>query len=394
MVQQGTMTLKRAGTNVKVAEESPKKKVVRPSQQRAVSVIGMGNSGESVAHRVQALSWADGYDIQTAYINNDLHGPSPLAVRLPSGEVGEPSVTNRLVMMTANRRDEIKQFPLLVKRYEKLLRGIPVFETYNQGGRGGHSIPQISAMDYDLHVEPLLNLLRKLLAPRLRQDKSLPHATGVQRLLRKRVMQKKAANEAQIVVVIGGGSGSAGNAGHHLMPYLIRHLLSEMGMNNYELWGVILGPMVFKGLTADTWRNYYGLMRSLEHMTMNGQKREYINGLCIDRAVPPYDRTFLLDDPLAQREEGRVTEDGLNTFFNRAALSLHLLLGTNAYDVVASHVANPQEGIVAAQEHRMRWLSTVSGQMITVDRQEVQKLLALKVKQKLLADVVTRLSAQ
>jgi hypothetical protein len=297
-------------------------------------------------------------------------------------------------MMTANRRDEIKQFPLLIQRYEKLLRGISVFETYNQGGRGGHSIPQISAMDYDLHIEKLLNLLRRLLAPRLHQDKSWPNGTSMQRLLRKRVMQKRVANEAQIIVVIGGGSGSAGNAGHHLMPYLIRHLLDEMGMTKYELWGVILGPMVFKGLTADTWRNYVGLMRSLEYMTMNGQKREYVNGLRIDRAVPPYDRTFLLDDPLAQVQEGRVTEDGLMGFFNRAALSLHLLLGTNAYDVVASHVANPLEGIVATQEDRMRWLSTVSGQMITVDRQEVQKLLALKVKEKLLQDVVTRLSAQ
>ncbi len=94
MVQQATMTLKRAGTSVKVADTSPKKKEVRPSQQRAVSVIGMGNSGESVASRLQALSWADGYDIGTGYINNDLHGPTPLAVRLPSGEIGTPTVTS------------------------------------------------------------------------------------------------------------------------------------------------------------------------------------------------------------------------------------------------------------------------------------------------------------
>ena len=387
MKSNATIKLKRAN-NVQKQKAAKERLQLRPQERRNVVVVAAGNSGEEVAIRWRGLSWQDGYEMPLLQINNDVHGPTPPMVRLPSGEVVEVPIDNRLVMTTGNRRDEIKQYPLLVDRYNRLLRGVPVFETYNQGGRGGHSIPAITAIDYDLHIEPLLTHLSEALRG-YRQEAPLQRSQ-IQRLLHSFVKRKRLANEPLIIVVVGGGSGSSGNAGHYLLPYLIRHLAEEMGIENYEVWGVVLGPRVFRGFTADTERNYYALMRSLEYMTIHGQTRDYINGLRIDRALPPYDRTFLLDDPLAPVSEGRVTDAGLNAFFNRAALSLHLLV--QAYDVVASHVANPREGVIK-DDHRMRWLSSVSGQMVTVDRVALRLKLMHSIKRGLLSEVVARLEA-
>ena len=97
-----------------------------------------------------------------------------------------------------------------------------------------------------------------------------------------------------------------GNAGHYLLPHVLRHVLEELGIGNYELWGVLLGPKVFSGLTADTQFNSQALLHALEHQARFGQRREYINGLRIDRDVPAYDRVFLLDDPMAPLSNGHI----------------------------------------------------------------------------------------
>jgi len=345
--------------------------------------------------RIQAHAWRDGYHIPALYLNNDAHGPTPIPVRFPNGEIVPVRAEERYVLgAEGNPRDQIKEHPLLVRRYSQrgLLRGIPVFETYNRGGRGGHSIPVISAMDIDLHIEELYAFLRRGLRWLRGDIQDLQARSDLERILKEQARKQQAEAQSWIILIIGGGAGSFGNAAHQLLPYLVRSILQDMEIHNYELWGVVLGPRAFTGLTPDIAFNYRALLESLEHMAWHGQRREYINGLVIDTAVPPYDRVFLMDDPTLPAEGPVVTERELERFFDRAALSLHLLLNTGAWDVVASHAANPRAGAPAVTDHRVRWLHTVSGELAGADREGLLDLLSLTQEAKLLDEFVTRLS--
>lgn len=389
--------LKRAGAKPSITKTE--QVASHPPSRRGVLLIAMGNSAEEVALRLRALAWQDGFDVPMLFLNNDLHAPNPITVRLPNGESLPLTADDRFVIGgEANARDQIKEYPLLIDRYlgQNLLRGISVFETYPRGGHGGHSLPIISAMDLDLHCAPVYAFLRKGLAW-LREGntaQSVSVRSDIERLIKLRTQMQRVAAEMWNIVIIGGGSGSCGNAGHQLLPYQVREILRELGIANFELTGVILGPRAFTGLTPNVAFNYQALLHSLEHLAQHGQHRRYINGLTIDSATPPYSQVILLDDPLLPREGATVTERELNAFFARAALGLHLWLNTQATEVIASHTANPRvDRVDGSTDNRVRMFGTINAAVAGTDKEGLGQIATLKKQEQLLNSLLMRLDA-
>jgi|GEM_PF-1518865 len=387
--------LKRPGAKVETAK--PAEKIKHLPARRGVFLIAIGNSAEEVALRMRALAWRDGYDLPILFLNNDLHAPNFVAVRLPNGQIVQLTADERFVIGgEGNARDQIKEYPLLVERYlgQALLRGVSVFETFPRGGHGGHSLPIISAMDLDLHCAPIYAFLRKGLTW-LRAGNvsdSVGAQSDIERLILQRTQLQRAAAESWNIVIIGGGSGSCGNAGHQLIPYQVRDILRELGIGNYELTGVVLGPRAFTGLTPNVTYNYHALIQALAFLAQHGQQRRYINGLTIDTETPPYNQVILFDDPLSPREGTAVTERELNAFIARAALSLHLWLNTQAAQVIASHTANPRaENVDGHTDNRVRMFGTLNAAIAGVDKDGLIEIVALKKQAQVMQSLLARL---
>lgn len=381
-------------TQVPRAEQIQK----RPPKRRGAFVIAAGNSGEQVALRTQALAWRDGYDLPVLFMNNDLKSPNPIPLRFREGEKIQVSAEERLVIGgEGNTRDQIRDYPLLVERYEKrgLLRNIPVYQTFNRGGRGGHAMPVITAMDIDLNIEAVMNFLRQGLAWQRDGSTTTRGETrarsDLEQILKERARKQQLAAEVWTIILIGGASGSCGNACLQLLPYLIRHLQEDLQIRNYELWAVLLGPKAFTGLTGETLYNFHALMQALDWMSRYGQQRKYINDLFINSAAPPFERIFLLDDPMLPREKNAVTEAEQQAFFQRAAISLHLLLNTHAWDELAGVEANrPLQA--KSNDSRLRLYNTINGALAGVDREGLIELAALAKQEALLNGVIGQMA--
>jgi hypothetical protein len=360
----------------------------RPPLNTDVLLLGAGNSGETVALRTQALGYTDGSYCSAGGINNDRLAPRPLTVRQPDGSPGILELEQRLVLDGDNPRDQMQEYPLLVERYTALLRGIPVFETYPKAGAGGHGYPVISALDIDLHTGEVVALLRRLIR---RLHDTLPPQPGqsdVQRLIQQHQQQQDDTSRDKYVVVIGGAAGAMGNAAHQLLPGLIRLILAEQGITNYHLWGVLLGPRAFSGLTPFVRHNYRALLEGLEHLSRVGQQRHYLHDVTVHLHQPPYDRVFVLDDPMLPGSGARVTEAELEGFFNQAALSLALLLRGTVWSTIASHSAN-DDG-VPRDDGRLRYLHTVRGVLAGADQAQIADLLTASIGERLVAQFLQR----
>lgn len=361
----------------------------RPAARLDVKLFGAGNSGEAVALRCQALGFNDGVFFPAAGLNNDRLPPRAIAVRRPDGGVAPLDLAERLVMDDENPRELIREVPLLERRYARLLRGISVFETYPRAGDGGHGHPAISTLDIDLNIDAVLGLLRRALRDPNDDASQLAGRSGLQQVVLQRQRQQAPARDRRIVI-IGGGCGAMGNAAHHLLPYLVRWLLAEQGIASYQLWGVVLGPRAFTGLTPFVRHNYRALLDAIEHMAQHGQRRTYLNDLTIDIQRPPYDRVFLLDDPTLPGEGARVTEAEMEAFLDRAALSLYLLLRGDVWQTVASRTAN-DDGVLRA-DGRLRYLHTVHGVAIGADRARLADALTVGLSARVLDQFIERFS--
>ncbi|HWQ13969.1 MAG TPA: hypothetical protein VNL77_14310 [Roseiflexaceae bacterium] len=360
----------------------------RPPLDRDIALIGVGNSGEAVTLRCQAIAMNDGVTWPAVGLNNDRLAPRPLVARRADGTPQPLGLTDRLVLGGEHPRERMQDYPLLRERYRRLLRGISVFETHPRAGDGGHGYPQIAALDIDLHINEVLRLLRRVLRPAA--EESAVGRSELQQLLARRQRGQEAPREKRIVIV-GGACGAMGNAAHHLLPYLCRHLLAEQHVTSYQLIGVLLGPRIFTGLTPFVRYNGRALLQAIEHMSRDGQQRAYINDLTIDSQQPPYDRVFLIDDPTLPGGGERPTEAELERFLDRAALSLALLLRSNVWQTFASHTANHSGPLCA--DGRIRYLHTVQSALVGADRAHLADLLATTIACRVSEQALRRLEA-
>ncbi len=147
--------LQRAGQAARPS--APRGELARPPADLDIAVIGIGNSGEAVALRLQALAYLDGIWLNASGLNNDRLPPR--AMTLPGAP--EPlTLAERLVLDADNPRERLLDEPVLARRYAAVLRGISMLETYPRAGSGGHGLPAISGLDIDLNIDRLHAWLR------------------------------------------------------------------------------------------------------------------------------------------------------------------------------------------------------------------------------------------
>lgn len=349
---------------------APPSDIARPPAELDTTVICMGNSAEALGLRLQALAYQDRTWLNVNGLNNDRLPPRALAV---SGLAEPLTFTERLVLDAENPREQLLDDPLLASRYAAVLRGISVFETYPRAGSGGHGLPAISGLDIDLNIGRVYSWLRGI----ARQLRGLPTPAPGQgeigRLLAEHGQRNAPAREKRILV-IGGACGAMGNAGHQLVPPLLHTTLAEQGIRPYEVWGVMLGPRAFTGLTPYVRHNFRALLETIEHLSQHGLRRRYSADLEIVMQRPPYDRLFLLDDPRLPGSAASVTEAEMEHFLDQSALSLYTLLRGTIWPTIASHTAN-DDGVVRP-DGRLCYLHTVRGALLHADRAHLRGALA------------------
>lgn len=351
---------------------SPGDDPLRPPVDRDVVILAAGNSGETVALRAHALAYSDGAWLTTAGLNNDRLPPRPVSVRRSDGSLEALALAERLVLDGEHPRERVQDDPLLAPRYEMLLRGVSAFETYPRAGAGGHGLPAISALDIDLHLPAVLGWLRRSLRVLRDAPVGLAGTSALQQVVQRAQRRPNTPREKRVVLV-GGAAGAMGNAAHHLLPGLIRHVLAEQGVSDYQLWGVLLGPRAFTGLTPYTRQNARALLEAIEQMSRHGIHRAYAADLVVNGQQPPFDRVFLLDDPTIPAVGAAATEAELERFFDRAALSVATLLRGTTWATLASHIAN-DDGVVR-EDSQLRYLHTVQAALLAADRPQLQALL-------------------
>lgn len=358
-----------------------------PPDNRDVVLIGAGNSGESVALRCYGLAYRDNIGLHAVGLNNDRLAPRPVGVYQSHGALMPLALADRLVLDDESPRDRIADDPLLARRYQALLRGIAVFEDHPRAGSGGSGHAAISALDIDLNIDLVLGWLRRALHTLRAAPADIPGQTDVQRIVAQR-RPREQANREKRIVLIGGACGAMGNASHQLLPYLIRHVLAEQGLRTYELWGVLLGPCAFSGLTPFTRANFRALLEAIEHMSRYGQHRRYANDLEIAMQRAPFDRVFLLDDPRLPGVAASVTEPELERFLDQSALSLYTLLRGTTWQTIASHTAN-DDGVARA-DGRLRYLHTARAATLRADPERLREVLAAGLALRTLDQFVTQ----
>jgi hypothetical protein len=365
----------------------------QPPPDADTVIVGAGNSGESCALLIAACLRSGERSMATLGINSDRLAPRSVPVRSADGMLHELTLDARLVLGAGHARDRLRDEPLLRARYDMLLRGIPVLETYPRSGHGSHGHPAIAMLDIDLGIEEILRALRSLLRTLLDEAAPAAHGSAVARLLHAG-KQRNQPQRVKRVLICGGGGGAMGNAAHQVLPYLVRHILAEMGLapTAYEIWAVVLGPQAFSTLTPFVGHNYRALMEGLDACTRHGQRRRYRNGLAIDSAAPPYDQLFCFDDPQLAAG-GAATEAALDAFLARTALSVSLLLRGTVWETIAAHTANPdQPTLEALALDQPRYLASVRATLAGADRAALRDHLAAAIERRLLETLAERLN--
>ncbi len=381
--------LQRYGRGDRAAQLAPDDSQ-RPPAQRDVVALCAGNSAETVGLRAKAIAYSDQVWLHVAGLNNDRLPPRPLPVRRADGTSGVLALTERLILDGEHPRERVQDDPLLAARYADLLRGVPVFETYPRAGAGGHGLPVISALDMDLHLDQILGWIRRHLALLHDTPTTNTGASDLQQLVQRAQRRTDTPRERR-VLVIGGASGAMGNAAHHLLPPLIRYVLAEQGVTNYQLWGVLLGPRAFTGLTPYVRQNARALLEALEYMSRHGMHRAYSPEVVVRAQQPPYDRVFILDDPSIPAAGTTATEAELERFFDRAALSVATLLRDSTWATVASHIAN-DDG-VPREDGQLRYLHTVQTALLAADRPRLHAMLTAALASEVANRFLTRFAA-
>ncbi len=369
-----------------------------PAPLTGVQVIGAGTFGSRVAYELaRQVREHEGQHMAAMYLDYPIPAMSELQVRTEPGKTELlPAEPFYPMGLTGDRRDRAKVHPLTRERYDQsnLFRGIAVYDDRKLGvsGEGGGAIPSVAALDIDLHITRLRAFLREHLrwmlgAPVNGQGRDWDAVAG------DAAARQQRGNQRWIIPVIAGGSGATGNALEQILPYLVRQTLREMEITNYQLWGVVLGPHAFRGLTPFVFTNYRALLYSLDHMAHHGLRRAFIDGMPLDIGEPPCDHLFLIDDnTLATDERGRVTEAALDDFARRSARAARALLRSNAWDVVAARAVNADDA--APDDGRLRWMTTLSVATAAVDRPALAALATASYQTRLLQALAQRLSQQ
>lgn len=326
--------------------ETPERKIAHPRLKPRDAVLCWGGQGKRVGLKLKfILRELNAEWVAVFAVDGDAYDLPSLA--LPGHS---PTTFNQgewIVLGAEKTRDDIRADPFLRTRYDRggLWRGVPVSETFQRGGRGGLSYPTYAAAYYESERERALAALHQWLAPLAAPAERYGVGSDLAMLYQQRQQAQTAPNaKPHRILIVGSGVGSWGWIGHVLGAYDVRLSTNTLGLVNYELWGIVLGPNLYTGLTPNIKANWRALMDQLRHLARHGLHRKFGgHGTDVDSDAPPYDpgRLFCADQARGPHDGRRATEEELDAFQWRVAATLALLLTSDAGDQLVSYSANP-----------------------------------------------------
>lgn len=335
----------RLRSGAKVAEGTARE-IMRPRARQRDAVFCWGGQGKRVGVRLKFILRELGVDYVTVCaVDGDAYDLPSLS--LPGYAPIAFGKDEHLVLGAEKTRDDIRADPFLRARYDKggLWRGVPVSETFQRGGRGGLSYPTYAAAYYESERERALAAMHQWMAPLAAPVEPVGTGSDLQMLYQQHKQTQTAPNEKpHRMVIVGSGVGSWGWIGHVLGAYDARLGLNALGLVNYELWGIVLGPNLYAGLTPNIKPNWRALIDQLRYLSRRGLHRKFgSHGAEVDLDAPPYDpgRILCADQARGPQDGRKATEEELDTFQWGVAASLALLLTSDAGDQLVSYSANP-----------------------------------------------------
>jgi hypothetical protein len=345
----------RVRTGAKIVE-TPERKNARPRVNPRDAIFCWGGQGKRVGLKLKFILRELTVDWVAVYaVDGDAYDLPSLA--LPGYAPTTFSKEDWIVLGAEKTRDDLRADPFLRARYDRggLWRGVPVSETFQRGGRGGLSYPTYAAAYYESERERALATLHQWVAPLAAPIESGGAGSDLETLYQQHKQTQSAPNaKPHRVAIVGSGVGSWGWIGHALGSYDVRLGIKMLGLVNYELWGFVLGPNLYAGLTPNIKANWRALMDQLRHLSRHGMHRKFGgHGADVDIDAPPYDpgRLFCADQARGPHDGRQATEEELDAFQWRVAAALALLLTSNAGDQLVSYSANPA-GDAMTQNHR------------------------------------------
>jgi hypothetical protein len=341
----------RLRTNTHIAEGTLRE-MAHPRTRPRDAVFCWGGQGKRVGLRLKFILHEMGIDYVTlCAIDGDAYDLPSLA--LPGYSPVTFSKEEFLVLGADKTRDDLRADPFLRARYDKggLWRGVPVSETFQRGGRGGLSYPTYAAAYYESERERALATIHQWLAPLAAPLEPVGTGSDLQVLYQQHKQAETAPNaKPHRLVNVGSGVGSWGWIGHGLGAYDLRLSMNALGILNYELWGIVLGPNLYVGLTPNIQANWRALIDQLRYLSRHGLHRKFGgHGADVDIDAPPYDpgRLFCADQARGPHDGQKATEEELDAFQWNVAVTLALLLTSDAGDQLVSYSANPATNMPA-----------------------------------------------
>ena len=363
--------------------------------------ICLGTSATEVGLYCQCIAAQEGSRLAIASIDNDTNVPAPVKVRGQDGTLLTVSVETPFIMGAGQDEPDIEEamaHPVLKKRYEMLLRGIPLQDL--KAGRGGRSFSAVSALHYDVYYAKWRSYLYdKLRMLQLRSPRSTEIQDSAARIRDVLEARRAIANaEPPTINVIAGAAGSTGNAGAQITPYPIRDMLRHsLGIHNFNLRLFLIGPNALGNLTRNGTHNVVSLYDSLSHMNVHGFYRQYVKNSDIDtlefHGTAPYDRVFIIDDATLEQKDNKPTTEALTKFKAHAATLIMMFDNSTANKEFESYAAANQtpDGRMPGSEGR--WLCGLRGSLLGVDSASVHEMMKHSMQSILLSEVESCLSS-
>lgn len=335
----------------------------QPVAARRLYIIGIGSAGKLVCLFLHAFAHQDGFRFVIRALDTDHRLPDPVV--LANGTQLQLSTGSFLGFGVPEPRHTVLDLPELYSRYAAQLETIPVIDTY---GRGDGGYPVMSALQFEL----AMGQIRPFIESGFQEALGAPvvERRGLKARLAEHRSQKDAPDLPVTILIVGGGCGSVGAAGHILVPYLVRAIARDRGEASPYQIGAVFGPHIYRDLTPRTQSNWgatVGQLDGLSHTGMTGPlAREFRDGTLIDDPAPPYQRIIMADQK-PTRQNNNEAEAELRSFYAQVAKNLYTLITSDALDrMEAAAINNPHpwttlQGVLARAD-----LDAVVSQAATV----------------------------
>lgn len=300
-----------------------------------VLIESKGGTGLRVATHLKALDLLDGQKRIYLHLDSD-HGDR-YSTTLPDGTVVGLQPDELCLFGWDDARSQLRRHSALSRRYQTLLRGNPVSQTYK---RGAAQCRPMGLLQYELSFPAILE------AKRARLNALYPpteaRGASLQDVVLAREAQLQMAQPLLDVHIASAVGGQGSSIAIH-DAYATRWLCEQRGIKNVTHVGILLGPQAFQRRERNIELNYTATMRELEKAYRDGFILALPAGEQAAFARPPFDELYLLDLaewPRSEDPDRRLSDTAMDAWLRQVALTVHTYTQRALHDRLESLLLN------------------------------------------------------